>query len=213
MKLELFYPVRPFRVSQGFAENKACSNPDKTGVVSELPDGTCPVGKVKLYPLLGMMKGHTGVDLVADDGVVIRSLHDGIVKETQLEPERGLGVGIITEERVDLDEHGTHYAKTRQWHGKVVLVQLGQKVKCGDIIMLADNTGLSAGSHDHLELKPVEYDDSGNHYNVFHDNGWYGAIDPMPFFTGFYADEKTKVISLYQSLVVALQKLVILLQK
>src|SRR3990167_8062069 len=117
-KLEIFYPSKPFRVFQGFAENKACSNPDRTGVVSQLPDGTCPVGKVKLYPLLGMLKGHTGLDLYAPDGWILRSPFDGVVKELQLEPERGLGVGIITHDRRDLKEHGEYYAKARQWHLK-----------------------------------------------------------------------------------------------
>lgn len=190
--LYLYYPYRPFLVFQKFAENKACSNPDTTGVVSENSDGTCPSGKVKLYPLLGM-KGHTGLDLHAPDGVILRSPIAGIVKEVQLEPERGLGVGIISSEKKDMGVHGQHYAKVRQWHGKKILVQLGQEVKIGDPVMWADNTGLSAGSHNHFELKPVEYQDNGGHYNVSQDNGYYGSIDPLPFFVGTYAEDFYKV--------------------
>ncbi len=199
MKLELFYPLKPFKVHQGFAENLACSNPDGTGVVGSQADGTCPAGKVKLYPLLGMNKGHTGLDLYAPSGAILRAPHDGIVKELQLDPARGLGVGLITLDRRDMGEHGVHYAKTRQWHGKQILVSLGQKVKCGDPIMLADNTGVSAGDHNHFELKPVEYDAMGNHYNVFQGNGWFGAIDPLPHFQGMYAED---YLRLQQSLAV-----------
>lgn len=209
MKLELFYPCKPFYLGQGFGENKACSNPDRTGVVAELPDGTCPIGpdklqKVKLYPLLGM-KGHTGLDLYAPDGWIVRAPCDGIVKEIQLEPERGLGVGIITLEKYEM-EGEEHYAKIRQWHGKKILVELGQVVRAGDPVMLADNTGLSAGSHNHFELKPVEYDQWGNHYNVFQDNGYFGSINPLPHFNGFYAEDSVKVgiikklIELYKKL-------------
>lgn len=188
-KLELFYPSKPYIVGQGFAENKACSNPDTTGVVSQLPDGTCPAGKVKLYPLLGMAKGHTGLDLYAPDGWILRAPFDGVVKETQLEPERGLGVGIVTHDRRGMNEHGEHYAKVRMWHGKIVLVHLGKEVKCGDPVMIADNTGKSSASHNHFELKPVEYDALGNHFNVFQSNGWFGAVDPVPFWNGLYAED------------------------
>lgn len=185
--LKLYYPCKPFVITQKFAENKACCNPDMSGVVSELPNGTCPVGKVKLYPLLGMA-GHTGIDLYAPDSTVLRAPHDGIVKELSLEVERGLGVGIVTHEKVDMGVHGIHYAKTRQWHGKKILVEYNQSVKVGDPIMLADNTGLSAGSHNHFELKPVQYGANNTHSNVYQNNGFFGSIDPVPFFTGLYAE-------------------------
>jgi murein DD-endopeptidase MepM/ murein hydrolase activator NlpD len=207
VKLELFYPSKPFIVGQRFAENKACSYPDRTGVVSQLPDGTCPVGKVKLYPLLGMAKGHTGLDLYAPDGHVLRAPHDGIVKELQLEPERGLGVGIITKDKRDMKEHGVHYAKTRQWHGKKILVDLGQEVRVGQPVMLADSTGYSSGSHNHFELKPVEYNSKGGHYNVFQSNGWFGSIDPFPFFGGNYAEDYLAIASQIGSLRSAISKL------
>lgn len=209
MKLQLFYPAKPFRVGQYFAENKACSFPDRTGIVSELLDGTCPAGKVKLYPLLGLKKGHTGLDLYAPDGWILRAPTDGVVKELQLEPERGLGIGIITPDKRDIGEHGFHHAKTRQWHGKHILVQLGQEVKCGDPIMLADNTGYSAGSHDHFELKPVEYDEQGNHYNVFQNNGFFGSVDPMPFWNGMYAEDYADISAKIKAISVQIAQLTI----
>lgn len=206
--LELFYPSKPFLIGQYFAENKACSFPDTTGVVTQNPDGTCPPGKVKLYPLLGMHKGHTGLDLDASDGTILRAPHDGIVKELSLEPERGLGVGIITEDKRDFGEYGVHHVKTRQWHGKKILVALGQKVKCGDPVMLADNTGKSSGSHNHFELKPVEYDLMGYHFNVFQDNGWYGAIDPLPFFNGLYAEDYASITAKLKVIFIGLQEII-----
>lgn len=187
-KLELFKPTRPFIVGQGFGENKACSNPDKTGVIAELSDGTCPIGKVKLYPLLGL-KGHPGFDCYAPDGWIVRATHDGIVKEIQTEIERGLGVGIITEDMRDLGSNGNHYIKTRYWHLKQILVSMNQKVKVGDILGLADNTGLSAGSHLHWECKPIAYLPDNTYYNVFQNNGYVGGVDITPYLSGMYADE------------------------
>lgn len=188
MPLKLYYPYKPFKVSQKFAENNVCCNPDTTGVVSAKADGSCPTGKVKLYPLLGM-KGHTGLDLYAPSGVVLRSPINGIVKELQLEAERGLGVGIISNEIVDMGVHGKFYAKVRQWHGKKLLVEYNQQVKIGQPVMLADNTGLSSGSHNHFELKPVQYTIGNAHTNVYQTNGFYGSVDPTPFFNGQYAEE------------------------
>ena len=185
MKFELFYPYRPFQVSQNFGENKACCFPNLSGVVSENPDGTCPAGKVKLYPLLGM-KGHTGQDLYAPMGAILRSPLDGVVEEVQTEIERGLGVGIVSNDKRDMGEYGSHYAKVRQWHLKVILVVKGQKVNCGDPIGLADSTGLSSASHNHFELKPVEYI-NGVLVNVYQTNGYYGSIDPAPYWNGVYA--------------------------
>lgn len=192
-KLELFYPVKPFWINQKFGDSKSCTEDTpnipvtQRKVVTALPSGICPAGYVPLYPLLNM-KGHTGEDLMAKRGQILRSMTDGVVKEIQLEAARGLGVGIITEDRRDMGQYGVHYTKTRQWHLLKIFVTLGQKVKCGDPIGLADSTGLSSGDHDHVECKPVEYYDSGDHFNVFQDNGYFGAIDPGLFWNGIYAE-------------------------
>jgi hypothetical protein len=40
----------------------------------------------------------------------------GTVVEISTEPERGLGVDVVTDERWDMGEHGQHFAKYRNWH-------------------------------------------------------------------------------------------------
>lgn len=206
-KLELFRPTRPYIIGQNFGENMVCSNPDKTGVVTQNPDGTCPVGKVKLYSLLGM-KGHTGTDLYAPDGWIVRAAHDGIVKEINTEVERGLGVGIITEDIRDIGPNGNFYVKTRYWHLKQILVSKDQKVKVGDILGLADSTGLSSASHLHFECKPVAYLPNGTHYNIFQNNGYFGAIDPKPYMSTMYADEYADIRATLQALTIKVANLI-----
>lgn len=212
MKLSIYKPCKPYWLGQGFGENKACSFPDKTGVVSELPDGTCPAGKVKLYPLLGM-KGHTGLDLYATHGQRLYAAMGGTISQIYTEIERGLGIEIVSNEKYDFGTLGEHYAKIRYWHLMSIDVKQGQTVKAGDFIGLADNTGLSAGDHLHFELKPCEFDIMNKPYNVYQSNGYYGAIDPVPFLDVKYAEDIPKIINLSTALVVALEKLIALLKR
>lgn len=190
MRLKLYYPSKPFRITQRFGDSNACvqSNSNlpvsRRRVVSK-QNGVCPVGFQELYPLLGM-RGHTGTDLFAPRGTILRAPCNGIVEELCLEPERGLGVGIVTSEKFYIGEQ-EHYAKVRQWHLKAIWVRLGQRVKIGDPIGEADSTGLSSGDHNHFELKPVEKRPNGIYYNVLQDNGYFGSVDPVPYFTGEYA--------------------------
>ena len=185
-RLELFYPLHPKQEPfQKFGESLACTE-DKPGtpiskrkVVGKV-NGVCPLGFVELYPLLGM-KGHTGLDLYAILNQPIYASQDGIVVEINTEEERGLGIDIVTKEKFFMDSFGDHYAKYRNWHLKTIFVTLGQRVKIGDMIGAADSTGLSSGNHDHFELKPVEKYQDGTYYNTEASNGYYGAIDSMPF--------------------------------
>lgn len=198
MKLELKYPLFPFFINQEFGESIACTEDNnlhitKRKVVTKIGD-TCPVGYVELYPLLGM-KGHTGLDIYATHGHELYHCGaDGIVEEIQAEPERGLGIGIITNEKFEM-EGGEYQAKLRYWHLKGFNVKLGDSVKSGDLIGWCDNTGLSSGDHLHFELKPVAQNIKGEYYNVFQNNGYYGSINPKPYFTGNYAKQESYVVS------------------
>ena len=101
------------------------------------------------------------------------------------------------------------YAKSIYWHLKpnTFAVKAGQKVKTGDILARADNTGLSTGTHLHWGLKPVyKGEEDWNWWNVEQENGYKGSIDPAPYLNGIYAEDKLK-LSLYQQLLLAYQKL------
>jgi hypothetical protein len=66
-------------------------------------------------------------------------------------------------------------------------VKLGDYVRKGDFIGLADNTGFSSGDHVHFELKPVSFTTPVNKTkdsdltNTLQTNGYYGAVDPYPY--------------------------------
>lgn len=181
MKLTLRYPMRPYVKTQGFGESYACINPQTRQVVGKSLGGTCPLGTVDLYTYSGM-KGHNGLDMYGASGVPIYATLEGIVDEVETEPSRGLGVGIVSQEKYETTE-GEYQIKHRYWHLKSINVTKGQKIEVGTLIGTCDNTGYSSGDHLHYEIKCVE-----NGKNVFQGNGYYGSINPEPYFDGTYAN-------------------------
>ena len=196
MKLKLFYPLKPWRVNQPF------------GNVSPM------------YTNLGL-KGHNGLDLYAVDSQPIRAAHDGIVTFCGEDGSGGLGVVIRTTETFDYYSPKTgklqpSFFKTIYWHLKpnTFKVKATQVVKTGDILALADNTGISTGTHLHFGCKPVyKGEKDWEWWNAEQDNGYRGSIDPMPFFSGIYAEQVVKYRGLQVSIISILEKLIELIKK
>lgn len=160
MKLTLQKPLNEFRVNQYFGQNM-----------------------VSFYAESGL-KGHNGIDFYAPDSTPVYATHDGRVTFAGYDDAGGLGIVIRTNEQFEY-EGGEAYFKTIYWHLKkdTLKVTGGQSVKAGDLIALADNTGRSTGSHLHFALKPIaKGENDWIWYNLEQNNGYFGAIDPMPFF-------------------------------
>lgn len=187
MKLELYYPVKKpdLIYNQRFGEN-----------------GTA------FYSQLGM-KGHNGIDFYAPDGFPVYASHDGEVVFCGEDGSAGLGVVIRTLEQKDYNGSLVWF-KSIYWHIKKgsFKVKAGDKVKAGQIIAEADNTGMSTGSHLHFGLKPVAKGETDwSWYNLEQNNGYMGAIDPQPYFNGIFAQDAQKIVALTQQITI-LQKLV-----
>lgn len=163
MQLRLGYPVDPVHFSQHF--------------------GVCSGESCEIYKGLGLA-GHNGIDFKAVHGQLIYAAHDGVVTFTGEDSSAGYGVVIRTHERFDYNNKSAYF-KTIYWHIMTTgtRVKAGQSVKRGDIIALADNTGLSTGDHLHFGLKPVYAGErTWEWYNVEQNNGFKGAIDPTSYF-------------------------------
>ena len=161
MKLELFFPVKPFSISQVFGVNGA------------------------YYQANGInIKGHNGLDIRCSRGQIVRASHNGEIS-IEIDSRQGHGVLIKT-----LDEReypgGTSYFKTIYWHllPNIPVVN-GQNVKAGDVIGYADSTGFSTGDHLHYGLKRCTKDG----LTLDHENGYLGAIDPEPYLSKLYAED------------------------
>ncbi len=164
MKLILKYPLKHPYVTQGFNDNA-----------------------LSVYGAQGM-KGHGGVDFVANHGTEVYASHDGVAYY-QIDDAGGHGVIIITEEQFEYKDREAYY-KSIYWHlinplsepeyrSPIQDFPYGKKVKTGELIGYADNTGTSTGNHLHWGLKPVEKVNNYLYKNIEQDNGYFGAIDPI----------------------------------
>ncbi len=102
---------------------------------------TSPFGK-REHPKYGYESIHTGVDISVLSGTEVRATADGIVVFSGYQRDSGNVVMI---------KHGYGFT-TVYAHNKQNLVNVGQKVKRGDIIALSGNTGYTTGAHLHYEV-------------------------------------------------------------
>jgi len=125
---------------------------------------------VGFYKKLGFA-GHNGIDFRARKGYPVYSAHSGVVTWAGKDGDGGISVSLIS------DVKGNGF-KTIYYHLSEVLVQKGIKIKEGQMIGKAGNTGkYTTGAHLHFGLKETYNGDTLNR-----GNGYNGAIDPSPHF-------------------------------
>lgn len=191
------YPVYPAMINQSFGENDVCINLLTKKVFKKIGQ-SCPVNCANFYKIQGMY-GHNGVDFASYHGQpVYYGGPTGIVTSVSTDFARGIGCEIVSNDPQDFIE-GVYHAKSRYWHMLRVVVKEGQYVKRGQYIGMADNSGSSSRNHNHYELKPVDKKSDGTWYNVFQDNGFYGAVDPEKYFTHKYAHKYSIIDKIIQA--------------
>lgn len=121
---------------------------------------------MRFHPILKVYRKHSGHDIATPTGALIIAANDGIVTKATYSYSYGNMIMI---------NHGggvsTVYA-----HGSELLVNVGDVVKRGDVIMKAGSTGWSTGPHLHFEIRI---------------NGT--TIDPLPYITSKTPiDDETK---------------------
>ncbi len=110
---------------------------------------------MRIHPIYGIAKMHSGLDFTAPQGTPIYATGDGMI--TAAGYNTGTGNEVII-------NHGYGY-ETKYLHLVRIKARVGQKVKRGEIIGWVGNTGASTGPHVHYEV---------------HING--NPVDPVYFF-------------------------------
>jgi murein DD-endopeptidase MepM/ murein hydrolase activator NlpD len=94
-------------------------------------------------PFTGKPAYHSGVDIAGKPGTEIVAVADGIVTWSGDRWAYGLVVEL---------DHGRGYT-TRYAHANELLVQVGERVKKGQVIARMGSTGRSTGTHLHFEVR------------------------------------------------------------
>lgn len=188
-KLELFYPCKPYPLFQKFGE--------------------CHPSVCDLYKKMGL-KGHNGEDVAIPSDTRLYAAHDGVITYAGEDGSNGYLVVIRTDKEYEYDGSACYF-KTLYAHLRKdgIAVKAGQVVTTGDFIALSDNTGLSTGPHLHFGLKPVYRGESDwQWFNMEQNNGYFGAIDPTPYWTKYHAVDAATTISSMKNLIAILSQLI-----
>ena len=98
---------------------------------------------MRVHPITGQYKLHTGVDISAPMGANFIAANDGIVIKAGMNSAYGNMVII---------DHGggitTLYA-----HGSEIIAKIGQTIKRGEEVLKVGSTGYSTGPHAHFEVR------------------------------------------------------------
>ena len=98
---------------------------------------------MRVHPITGVYKLHTGVDIGATIGTNFTAMANGIVVKAEYNGAYGNMVII---------DHGGG-VQTLYAHGSEIVAKLGQEVNAGDVVLKVGSTGYSTGPHAHFEVR------------------------------------------------------------
>lgn len=101
---------------------------------------------MRVHPITGVYKLHTGVDIRAPQGANFVAAADGVVTKAGYNSAYGNMVII---------DHGGGIS-TLYAHGSEIMVELGQEVKKLDTVLKVGATGYATGPHAHFEVRIME---------------------------------------------------------
>jgi murein DD-endopeptidase MepM/ murein hydrolase activator NlpD len=98
---------------------------------------------IRVHPILGDVRMHTGVDYAVGTGYPIRAAGPGVV--VWAGPRGGYGNAVIIDHRNGL--------ATLYGHQSKVNVTVGDKVSAGQVVGFVGQTGMATGPHLHFEVR------------------------------------------------------------
>ncbi|MBH5329572.1 peptidoglycan DD-metalloendopeptidase family protein [Eikenella sp. S3360] len=100
---------------------------------------------IRVHPVLGYLRMHTGIDYAAPTGTPIHAPSDGVVEFRG--PKGGYGNAVILRHS---DSMQTLYGHMSAFSANAAP---GQRVRAGDVIGFVGSTGRSTGPHLHYEVR------------------------------------------------------------
>ena len=101
----------------------------------------------------GNFQEHQGIEFNNPDGTPVHAIGDGVVVFSGPAEQGANTIAIRHDRRLDgLFVFSTYY------HNATLLARVGQRVKAGDVIALAGNTGRATNDHLHLEIHAAPFD-------------------------------------------------------
>ncbi len=147
IKRRLYVQTKSYDTIQTFIRNKEdyiahlpAIQPIANKTLSRIASGF----GLRVHPIYGVVKAHTGMDFAAPIGTAVYSTGDGVVEKIE-DRAGGYGRNIVV-------NHGYGY-KTLYAHLSKFNVKMGQKVKRGETIGFIGNTGTSTSPHLHYEVR------------------------------------------------------------
>ena len=145
---------------QSLTSNNLIVNPNYIGGVMlwPIPGYTrlSSTFKMRVHPITGVYKLHTGIDIPAPKGTDFLAANSGTVVKAGYNSAYGNMVMI---------DHGGGVS-TLYAHGSEIMVSVGQYVNKGDVVLKVGATGYATGNHGHFEVRI---------------NG--SPVDPLPYVT------------------------------
>lgn len=157
--LELYCPVKPYIVTQPWGERNDA------------------------YLRFGFSR-HNGVDFLPDKDKIVKAMCEGTVTSIGNNPT---GSGIYVRYRTDLVmcEGVECYVEFYLMHAEKILVNIGDRVKVGTPLLIADNTGFSTGAHTHISAYRI----SKEGRRLDNDASVNNTFDFTKYFNGKHADD------------------------
>ena len=146
MKPEFYIPVKPWRLNQLWGRFDP-----------------------KTYAQFGFSR-HNGIDVALAPDKRILAPFDGIIIRSDNQPNGGgIFIGLLSKNFYDFpnfvcktpEGNKVNFPDMRCQvlfdflHLEKPMVKLGQEVKAGDLVAIADNTGFSTGPHTHIQPRRV----------------------------------------------------------
>ena len=98
---------------------------------------------MRVHPITGVYKLHTGVDISASLGTEFTAIANGVVVKAEYNSAYGNMIVI---------DHGGG-VQTLYAHGSEIVATVGQVVNAGDVVLKVGSTGYSTGPHAHFEVR------------------------------------------------------------